>query len=89
MKKFTILSCCSILFIVGCLFYTGINWRILSQAEGWGVVGMVGLISFGIAGLIIDYVLRKLIKNKWILNIIELIIVFFFSIELWITNNPA
>ena len=52
-------------------------------------MGMVGLISFGIAGLIIDYVLRKLIKNKWILNIIELIIVFFFSIELWITNNPA
>ena len=87
MKKFTILNCCGVLFIVGCLFYTGINWRILSHEEGWGVVGLVGLISCGIAGLIIDYVLRKLIKNKWILNIIELIIVFFFSIELLITNS--
>ncbi len=89
MKKFTILNSFSVLFIAGCLIYAAINWRVLSHEEGWGVVGMVGLISFGILGLLVDYVLRKLIRNKWILNVIELIIVFFCSIELWIITNPT
>ncbi len=89
MKKLTILSSFSILFLAGCLIYSIINWKVLSHAEGWGVVAIFGLISIGLAGLLVDFVLRKLIKNKWILNVIELIIVFFFSIELWITINPT
>ncbi|ALM08248.1 hypothetical protein SB49_10875 [Sediminicola sp. YIK13] len=85
MMKFTVLKGFSLLFILGCLLFTMVKWSTLSYEEGWGVVGMIGLISLGLAGLILDFVLTKLIKNKWLLNLIELLVLFFFSIELWIS----
>jgi len=57
------------------------------RGEGWGMAGMIGLIALSIVGLIIDLVLMKLIKNNWILNLTELLIVALISLELWILLN--
>jgi len=87
MKPFTVLKVFSILYIVSCLIYTVIKWKTLSNGEGWGVVYVFGLISFGLIGLLMDFILLKTIKNKWLLNSIELVIVVIFSMELWIEIN--
>jgi len=56
----------------------------LSHGEGWGVIGILGIIFFGFIGLLVDMLLRKIISNKYYLNIIELLIVIliFFSIPI-------
>jgi hypothetical protein len=87
MKKLTILNVYSIILILVSIIYTIWNWNVLSHGEGWGVVFMVGFFLSGFIGLIIDFILRYLIKNRLILNVTEFVIVFFFSIELWIELN--
>ncbi|SDY17670.1 hypothetical protein SAMN05444411_1532 [Lutibacter oricola] len=61
-----------------------INWKVLSAGEGWGVIGILGLIGIGFIGLIADFLLKKVIANKFYLNLIELliIIIIFFSIPI-------
>ncbi|GAB2763627.1 hypothetical protein [Salinimicrobium soli] len=84
-KKLTILKVYSLIYIFGCLGFALLNWKVLTYEEGWGMVGMIGLISLGLLGLIVDFILIKLIPTKWLFHLIELLIVFFFSIELWIS----
>ena len=83
MKNLTILKGFSLLFIFCCVVYTVVKWKTLSQGEGWGVVFMMPLILSGFIGLILDFILIKLVRNKRILNAIELVIVLIFSITLW------
>ena len=64
--------------------FTVIRWDILSKGEGWGVVYVVGLGLIGLVLLGVDLLLSLFLKNKLILNIIEIIIGFFFSISLFI-----
>ena len=45
---------------------------------------MIGLMFFGVVGLIIDYLLRKLINDKKLLSFIHIVIIFGFSIVLLI-----
>jgi len=70
--KPTILNLYAILFLTGCIGFTIYNYAQLSEGEGWGVVGMVGLFGFGIILLVIDLIIRNLFKNKTIANIIGL-----------------
>ncbi|MFK7781803.1 hypothetical protein [Psychroserpens sp.] len=56
----------------------------MSYEEGWGVVAMVGLMSLGLVGLLADFILTLIIKNKKILNGIGILIAIGFSIMLWI-----
>ena len=56
----------------------------MSYEEGWGVVAMVGLMSLGLVGLLADFILTLIIKNKIILNGIGILIAIGFSILLWI-----
>lgn len=86
-KNITILKGYSLIYVACCLIYTVANWEILSAGEGWGVVYMIGFIVIGILGLLIDFILRLLIKNRKLLNLIETILVLMFSIELWIELN--
>jgi len=64
--------------------YLLVKWKVLSHGEGWGVIGILGIIFFGFIGLLVDMLLRKIISNKYYLNIIELLIVIliFFSIPI-------
>ena len=67
------------------MVYTLWNWKVLSHGEGWGVVAMVGLSSFGLIGFVLDFILVKLISNRLWLNIIQAFIVLFFGF--WLYQN--
>lgn len=60
-----------------------LNRDILTQAEGWGMVYMISLISCGLVGLAVDLILLLVIKKNWIFHLTEALLVFFFSVELW------
>ena len=83
MKKWTVLKAYFLIYLVCCIIYTIAKWKILSYEEGWGVVYMVGLIVIGLFGLLIDFILTLIIKNKKILNGIGILIVIGFSIMLF------
>lgn len=70
--KYSILTAYAIIFLIGCIGFTIYNYDQLSEGEGWGVVGMVGLMGFGIFLLVADLILRSIIKNKILVNIIGL-----------------
>ena len=72
--KPTILTIYSLLFLAGCIGFTLFNYNELSEGEGWGVVGMIGLFGFGVLLFVIDIVIRNLSKNKTTANIIGLVI---------------
>jgi hypothetical protein len=86
-KKWTILRAYFLIYLACCIIYTIAKWKILSYAEGWGVVYMVGLISIGLVGLLADFILTLIFKNKRILNGIGILIAIGFSIKLWIELN--
>jgi hypothetical protein len=83
-NKWTILRAYFIIYLACCLIYTIAKWKILSYEEGWGVVYMFGLISIGLVGLLADFILTLIIKNKRILNGIGLFIAIGFSLMLWL-----
>ena len=83
-KKWTILRVYFLIYLVCCIIYTIVKWKILSYEEGWGVVAMVGLMSLGLVGLLADFILTLIIKNKKILKGIGILIAIGFSIMLWI-----
>jgi hypothetical protein len=68
--KPSVLQLYAILFLTGCIGFTVYNYAQLSEGEGWGVVGMVGLFVLGIVLLLVDIVIRNLWKNKTTVNII-------------------
>lgn len=86
MKNWPVLKIFFVLYLTICVVYTVSNWETLSYAEGWGVVYMIGLIFFGLIGLLINYILAKAIKNTKRLNlagiIISILFMFFLLIEL-------
>ena len=83
LKNMTILKGYSLIYLVCCLIYTIAKWETLSHGEGWGVVYMIGIVTIGLFGLGIDFVMKLLIKNKKILNAIGIVLIILFSIELW------
>jgi hypothetical protein len=68
--KPTILNIATGVFILVCIFYTVINYQQLSEGEGWGVVGMVGLLGVGLVLLVIDFIIQKIFKSRKTINII-------------------
>ena len=72
--KPTVLTIYSLLFLAGCIGFTLFNYNELSEGEGWGVVGMIGLFGFGVLLFVIDIVIRNLFKNKTTANIIGLVV---------------
>ena len=84
LKKWTFLRVYFIAYIIGCLAFTTLQWKTLSQAEGWGVVYMIGLILMGLIGLLADVILTLIIKNRKVLNAVGILIAIGFSILLLI-----
>lgn len=72
--KPSILKIYSIVFLIGCIGFTIYNYAQLSEGEGWGVVGMVGLLGFGVLLFVGDIVIRNLFKNKTTANVIGLVV---------------
>ena len=72
--KPSILTIYALLFMIGCVGFTIYNYAELSEGEGWGVVGMIGLFGFGIILLVADIIIHNLFKNKLTANIIGLVV---------------
>jgi hypothetical protein len=71
--KPSILNVYALLFLTGCIGFTIYNYAQLSEGEGWGVVGMVGLFGFGVVLLLIfDIIISRLVKDRMTANIIGL-----------------
>ena len=68
--KPSVLNLYALVFLAGCFGFTIYNYAQLSEGEGWGIVGMVGLFGFGIVLLVVDLVIQNLFKNKMTANII-------------------
>ena len=81
LKKISVFFILSIAIIVFCFKIIIFDY---TEMDDIGFVGMALIIFIGIAifGLLLDYVLSLLSKNRMALNIIELIIVFLL-IVLW------
>ena len=74
MKNWTILRAASLAYILYVCINTVVQWDMLSGGEGWGVVAMVTLFFLGLAGLVLDAILRFVIGNRKWVNIIGAII---------------
>tara|TARA_R110000796_G_scaffold252557_1_gene387673 strand:- start:63146 stop:63427 length:282 start_codon:yes stop_codon:yes gene_type:complete len=61
--------------IIGALINLFINWAELSYAEGWGVVGMIGIILYGSIALTLGLLVRLITKNLKLRILIELILI--------------
>lgn len=70
----TILNIYATIFLIVCIVFTIYNYAQLSEGEGWGVVGMIGLFGFGLLLLVGDLILRNIFKNKVTVNILGLIV---------------
>ncbi len=87
MKQWTVLKVYFLIYLASCIIYTIAKWNILSEGEGWGVVYMFMLITIGLVGFVADILLAWLIKDRRLLNGLEIIIAIFFSMRLWIELN--
>jgi hypothetical protein len=73
-NRLSILRIYSIIFLTVCFAFTIYNYRQLSEAEGWGMVGMIGLAGLGLILFVVDIVIWNLIRNRWIANLLGLVI---------------
>ena len=81
--KPSILNIYAIIFLVGCIAFTIYNYDQLSEGEGWGLVGMVGLFGLGAILFVADIVIRNIFKNKTVANIIGFVVVVIASLLLF------
>ena len=56
--KQTFLNSIAYIFLCGCIVFIIFNYENLTEAEGWGMVAMLGLLLIGITGLIIDQIIQ-------------------------------
>lgn len=69
-RRLTVLNLAAGIFIIGCIVYTLINYRVLFSGEGWGIVAIAGLAGVGIVMLAVDVILRQLFRSRLIVNLI-------------------
>jgi hypothetical protein len=72
--RWSVLNIISGLFLLGCLVFTAFNYSKLSANGGWGIIGMIGLISVGAVALVIDVALQQFIRDEKKLSIIGLVL---------------
>lgn len=82
--RLSILNIAAVLYIISCIIFIFLNYTVLSENEGWGIIAMLSLFAFGFVFLGIDYLMQRLVKNRKTVNIAGLIIVVLVSI-LYIT----
>jgi hypothetical protein len=72
--RLSILNVYAGLLLLGIIVYTIIQYDVLSEGEGWGVVLMVGLAGYAAVLLVIDIIIQLIVKNRKTANIIGLVI---------------
>jgi uncharacterized PurR-regulated membrane protein YhhQ (DUF165 family) len=86
--KFTVLNIFTIAFLLGCIIYTVVNYPELSEAEGWGVVFMIGIFCIGTTAFIPDLLIRRFIKNQPAQTIAGIIVIVIYAIVLYFGSQP-
>jgi hypothetical protein len=72
--KATLLNISSALLLIwGNYTYWTTGYK--GDTEGWGMLALMTLSGAGLFGLLIDFVLQKLISNYWLITGIELLII--------------
>ena len=74
-KRISVLFILSIGLILLCVGHILFDYERIRDPYGLGIVAMVILISAGVFGMLVDYALYKLIKNRLWLNVVELLFV--------------
>lgn len=59
------------------------NWNTTPFYKGWEVISLAALMLLGLTGLLVVFILTKYIKNRRILNSVEIVLAISFSIVLW------
>jgi uncharacterized membrane protein HdeD (DUF308 family) len=62
--KPTILNIAAVIIIVSCIVNTIVNYSQLSEGEGWGIVGMFGISGFGLALLLLDFIIQVIFRKR-------------------------
>jgi len=56
------------------LIWLAIDYRVLNEGEGWGMMVIILLIITAVVGLCIDRVLQLAIQNRKWLNLVEVVL---------------
>lgn len=80
MIKLTILNIYFYIYLICCIVISIYKWPTFEEAGNF--IYMAGLIFFGISGLGIDYILRKSINDRKLLNYINFVLIVGFSVVL-------
>jgi predicted permease len=81
--KLTILNTSAFLYLFCCIFYTLLNYSVLSDNEGWGIAYMIVLFILGLSALLVDFILRRIFKEKKTQQIVSAAATVFYAIVIY------
>ncbi|SDR65945.1 hypothetical protein [Christiangramia echinicola] len=82
-NKLSILFIFSVLLILINVVIITFDFRTINDPMGVGVTALTVGMVLGFCGIAVDYILVKIIKNKPILNITELVMIAIFLYWVW------
>ncbi len=81
--KLTILNTAAFLYLLCCILYTLINYSVLSGGEGWGIAYMIVLFILGLSALLVDFIIRRIFKEKKTQHIVSAIATVLYAIVIY------
>ncbi|WP_431371497.1 hypothetical protein [Kordia sp.] len=83
MRNLTLLKVYFWIYLVSCLILILFNWKLVFYKGISEISFMFEFMLIGFLGLLIDWVLVKMVKNEQVFQGLELLVVFVFSIIVW------
>lgn len=83
MRNMTLLKVYFLIYLISCLTIILFNWRLIAYEGISEISFMLEFILIGILGLLIDWILVKMVNNEQVFHGLELLVVFVFSIIVW------
>ena len=83
MRNLTLLKVYFWIYLVSCLILILFNWKLVFYKGISEISFMFEFMLIGFLGLLIDWVLVKMVKKEQVFQGLELLVVFVFSIIVW------
>ena len=83
MQNLTLLKVYFIIYLVSCFIFVLANYKLIVYEDSITILFMTQLILIGLVGLLVDWILKRVLKNKKVFNGIELLIIVIFTITVW------
>lgn len=83
MQNLTLLRIYFIIYLVSCFIFILANYKLIMHEDSYTLIFMVQLVLIGLGGLLVDWILKRVLKNKKVFNGIELLIIVVFTIIVW------